>query len=130
MPPLPAWRYVYTEQSLPQKGKHDECEVCGQPFDLEVGFYYGSSYVSYALCIAISVASFIAWWLLIGVSINDSRVYWWLAFNAGLLIAGQPVLMRVARSGWLAVFVRHNPNWRNEKAPATERMIEKFKNAW
>src|SRR5262245_34337581 len=42
-----------------------ECPVCKQPFNIEVGFYYGSSYVSYALTIAMSVASFIAWWLII-----------------------------------------------------------------
>ena len=31
-----------------------ECPVCGQPTEIEVGFYYGTSYVSYALAIAIS----------------------------------------------------------------------------
>src|SRR5215510_8587941 len=33
------------------------CPVCGQPLDIEVGFYYGSSYISYALSIAFCVAS-------------------------------------------------------------------------
>ena len=84
-----------------------ECPVCGQPLNIEVGFYYGSGYVSYALTVAFSVASFIAWWLLIGFSLNDNRLYYWLVINAILLIAAQPYLMRIARTGWLAFFVKY-----------------------
>ncbi|MEO8852394.1 MAG: DUF983 domain-containing protein, partial [Ginsengibacter sp.] len=36
---------------------YEKCEVCGQYFDIEVGFYYGSSYVSYGIAVAISVAT-------------------------------------------------------------------------
>ena len=54
---------------------HKECPVCKQPFDIEVGFYYGSSYVSYALGIALSVATLVAWWIVIGFSLNDNRFF-------------------------------------------------------
>jgi uncharacterized protein (DUF983 family) len=67
-----------------------ECAVCGQPFNLEVGFYYGSSYVSYAASIALSVATFIAWWMIIGFSLQDDRFFYWLIFNSVFLIAAQP----------------------------------------
>jgi len=82
-----------------------ECPVCGQPLDIEVGFYFGSSYVSYAFTVALSVITFVLWWLTIGFSIYDNRVFYWLAFNAVFLIALQPYLMRVARTGWLSFFV-------------------------
>lgn len=52
----------------------EKCEVCGQHFDLEVGFYYGTGYVSYGLAIAISVATLILWAVTIGISVHDSRV--------------------------------------------------------
>ena len=61
---------------------NDNCPVCKQLFDLEPGFYYGTSYVSYAFTIAITIASFTAWWAIIGVSVNDSRVFYWLVVNA------------------------------------------------
>ena len=32
---------------------HDNCPECGQKFDLEQGFWYGTGYVSYALAVAI-----------------------------------------------------------------------------
>ncbi|HVK46279.1 MAG TPA: hypothetical protein VM488_00515, partial [Pseudobacter sp.] len=75
------------------------CPVCAQPLNIEVGFYYGSSYVSYAFSIAISVATFVAWWVLIGFSVYDNRFFWWLGFNSVVLILLQPYLMRVARTG-------------------------------
>jgi hypothetical protein len=50
---------------------NEHCPVCGQVTEIEVGFYYGTGYVSYALTVAFSVATFIAWWVFIGISIYD-----------------------------------------------------------
>ena len=55
---------------------NDTCPVCGQPFCLEPDFYYGTGYVSYALAVAVSVASFIAWWVIVGLSLQDNRFFW------------------------------------------------------
>lgn len=107
------------------------CPVCGQPTEIEVGFYYGTSYVSYALTVAISVATLIAWWVLIGMSTSDNRFFYWLGFNAVFLILLQPWLMRVSRSLWISWFVRHDRNWK-EHAPAdvSERMNSDQENNW
>jgi hypothetical protein len=107
-----------------------ECPVCGQPFNIEVGFYYGSSYISYAVTIAMSVATFIAWWLIIGFSLYDNRVFYWLAFNALFLIAAQPYLMRLARTGWLAFFVRYDKNWKSNPVKPLERTNEEQEGNW
>lgn len=108
----------------------DSCEVCKQPYDLEVGFYYGSSYVSYALTVALSVATFVAWWVLIGFSLNDNRIFYWLTFNAILLLALQPWLMRFSRTLWLSFFVKYNKHWRTVPPQKTERMVEEHKHSW
>src|SRR5262245_25442190 len=65
---------------------YKECLVCGQPTEIEVGFYYGTGYVSYVLSILICVLSLILWWLTIGLSVDDNRFFFWLGFNAILLI--------------------------------------------
>lgn len=125
--------YMFVKPDAYSKGfmkMHNTCQVCGQPFDLEVGFYYGSSYVSYALSVAISVGSLIVWWLSIGLSVQDNRIFYWMGFNAVLLISIQPLLMRIARSGWLNFFVHYDSNWKNVKAEAPERMVKEFQNAW
>src|SRR5690606_8062963 len=67
-----------------------ECPVCGQATEVEVGFYYGTSYVSYMLTVALSVATLIAWWVIIGLSTQDNRFFYWLGFNAVFLICLQP----------------------------------------
>ena len=97
---------------------------------LKLDFYYGSSFVSYALSIAISVASLIAYWLFIGISVNDNRIFYWLIVSSILLIGLQPVMMRMARAIWLAFFVRYDTNWKTNPAEKPERLNESQKNSW
>lgn len=91
------------------------CPECGQLTEPETGFYFGTGYVSYALAIAASVATFVAWWVLLGFSLEDNSVFWWLGVNALVLVLIQPLLMRVSRSIWLAFFVYYDKNWRSGK---------------
>ncbi len=110
---------------------HKECMVCGQATEIEVGFYYGTSYVSYVLTVAISVASLIAWWVIIGLSINDNRFFYWLGFNAGLLLVLQPWLMRLSRSLWISWFVKYDPDWKeHQPEDFSERMNADQANNW
>jgi len=87
------------------------CPVCGQPTEKEPGFYYGTGYVSYALAVAISVTTFVAWFVLIGMSVKDNRFFYWLGTNAVILVLLQPWMMRVSRSIWLSWFVKYDPDW-------------------
>ena len=107
-----------------------ECQVCKQPFIIETGFYFGSSYISYALTVALSVATFVAWWVILGIAINDNSLFYWLAFNSAFLVVMQPYLMRVARTGWLACFVRYNKNWRTVPPKPLERTNKDQENNW
>ena len=90
------------------------CLVCGQPSEKEPGFYYGTGYVSYALAVAISISSFVAWYVLIGMSVNDNRFFFWIGTNAVLLILLQPWLMRLSRSIWISWFVKYEPDWKTK----------------
>lgn len=109
---------------------NEHCPVCGQPFDMEPGFYYGTSYVSYLLAIIISVATLVVWWVTIGFSLDDKRFFWWMGLNALLLVLLQPAIMRLSRSVWLAFFVRYDHNWKAGPPEKPERVNEDMKNAW
>jgi hypothetical protein len=109
---------------------NERCPVCGQRTEIEVGFYYGTGFVSYGLTVAFSILTLAAWWLLIGFSVNDNRIFYWLAINAILMIVLQPVFMRLSRSIWLSCFVRHDPNWKENKAPDHERIVEEHMKNW
>ncbi len=93
----------------------DRCPVCRQKFDLEPGFWYGTGYVSYGLAVVISMFTFILWWIIIGISVDDNRIFAWLVFNAVLLIVLQPWLMRLSRVVYIRFFVRYNPRYDTEE---------------
>ncbi len=94
---------------------NEKCLICRQQTEIEQGFYYGTGYVSYALTVAFSVSTFVAWWVLIGLSIDDNRIFWWLGTNTFLLLMVQPYFMRLSRAIWLSVFVKYNANWKAEQ---------------
>jgi uncharacterized protein (DUF983 family) len=109
---------MFIERSAYRKGfmkMHDTCPVCGQKMEIEPSFYYGTGYVSYSLTVALTVATFIAWWVLIGFSFSDNRFFYWIGFNAVFLIALQPYLMRLSRTVWLSFFVKYRRDAANSK---------------
>jgi uncharacterized protein (DUF983 family) len=108
----------------------DRCQVCGQPLDMEPGFYYGTNMVSYSLAILISMLSFILWWIIIGFSLHDNRFFWWIGFNAFLLLALQPPLMRLSRTIWLAFFVPYSAYWSSGDIIESERINKEHMNNW
>jgi uncharacterized protein (DUF983 family) len=109
---------------------HRNCPVCNQPTEIEVGFYYGTSYVSYALTVAYSVATFIAWWVILGFSLYDNSIVYWLIFNGVSLILLQPVFMRLSRTLWLSWFVKYDENWKSKKVEEYERIVKEQMNNW
>ena len=92
---------------------YERCPECGQPYELEVGFWYGTGFVSYGLSIALTVVSFVAWYIFIGMSVRDNRFFWWMGINIGLLIVLQPWLMRLSRVIYLYFFVKYDPNYKH-----------------
>ena len=109
---------------------HDKCPVCQQPTDIEVGFYYGTGYVSYLIGLLITIVTFLIWLLLIGFSFHDKRFVYWITLNSLLLAGLQPWLMRFSRSLWLSFFVHYDPDWARHKPDDLERIIESEMNNW
>ncbi|MEQ1678194.1 MAG: DUF983 domain-containing protein [Chitinophagaceae bacterium] len=108
-----------------------ECPVCGQATELEVGFYYGTSYVSYAMTVGLSLISLAIWALTIGLSVDDNRFFIWMGVNAGLLILSQPWLMRLSRSLWISWFVKYDSNWeQHQPEDVSERLNADQANNW
>ncbi len=109
---------------------NDNCPVCGQPTDIEVGFYYGTSYVSYGLTVLFSFISFFLWWLTIGFSLDDNRIFYWLAANSLVLLLLQPVFMRLSRSLWISLFVKYDPDWQHHQLEQPERIVKEQMGNW
>ena len=109
---------------------HQRCPVCGQPLDMEPGFYYGTNMISYGLAILVSAVSCVLWALLIGFSLKDARFFWWLGINAILLLLLQPPLMRLSRTVWIYFFVPYSPDWKEGDILLPERINKDQMNNW
>ena len=105
---------------------NEHCPVCKQPTEIEVGFYYGTGYVSYALTVAYFVSTFVACKVLIGMTfdLDDNRIFYWMGSAILTLFIIQPILMRLSRSIWLGWFVSFNKDWKNSPLEYNERMNE------
>ncbi len=95
---------------------YEHCPVCRQKFDLEVGFWYGTGYVSYALTVLLSGITFLAWWAAIGVSTDDNRIFYWLIFNTVVIVVLQPWLMRLSRAVYIYFFIKYNESYESTSA--------------
>ncbi|HEY0058937.1 MAG TPA: DUF983 domain-containing protein [Flavisolibacter sp.] len=109
---------------------NQQCPVCGQPLDMEPGFYYGTNMVSYAIAVLICAITFLLWWLTIGFSLSDTRFFWWIGANAILLVLLQPPLMRLSRTVWLSFFVPYSSNWDKGDIIMPERINKDQQHNW
>ena len=78
---------------------HEKCPNCGLKYMIEPSFFYGAMYVSYALTVAIAVATFIICQLL------DIDLAWTLATIIIVLILMIPYLVRISRLIYINMFV-------------------------
>lgn len=85
----------------------DHCPVCGQKMELEVGFYYGTGYVSYGLSVGLTFLLAIIFALTWGFRIDDNSIFIFLATDILLLALFQPWLMRISRVLYLYLFVKY-----------------------
>ncbi len=95
----------------------EKCPVCGQKFEPEVGFYYGTGFVSYALSVMFLAAIWIAYWVLFGLSYTNNSVFYCLGASIVILVLLQPWLMRLSRVLYLYIFVKYGKGmrWKSEE---------------
>ena len=108
----------------------EKCPICDQPTDIEVGFYYGTGYISYLIALLITILSFLFWLVTIGFSFKDHRFLYWIVLNSIFLLAIQPWLMRFSRALWLSFFIKYDPQWPEHQPDIPERINKEQMNNW
>lgn len=78
------------------------CQLCGEDFERETGFYYGAMYASYGLTVAFGVAIFV----LMCVLLNFDAITFLIVFGT-LQVILMPVLYRISRLMWINIFVSY-----------------------
>lgn len=82
-----------------------KCAQCHEDFIKEPGYYFGASYVSYALTVGLGIGLY----LLLGIALEMETLYFLIIFSS-LLIVLLPVLYRFSRLIWINFFVSYSEN--------------------
>lgn len=86
---------------------HHRCTVCMENFQREPGFYFGAAYVSYALTVALWVATLVALETFDYIGMLEFGFYThvgtFLLTGTALLILMLPLIYRISRAVWLSM---------------------------
>ena len=86
---------------------HEHCDHCGIRYEFEPGFFYGAMYVSYALTVALGVATYV-----LTSMFFDLEVWEVIAVLIGVLVFGSPLVLRLSRIIWMNLFIKYEPEKR------------------
>lgn len=95
---------------------HDTCGHCGLRYKIEPSFFYGAMYVSYALGVGLGVLVFLFCYFTFKTNLRTA----FLAITLALIVL-MPVIMRLARNIWIAIFISYD----RSKVVETETFITK-----
>jgi uncharacterized protein (DUF983 family) len=85
----------------------ERCPVCNQKYEIEIGFWYGTGYVSYAISVGTIFILAILYALTVGFSYKNNSIYFFIVLMISALIILQPWIMRYSRVLYLYVFVKY-----------------------
>jgi uncharacterized protein (DUF983 family) len=84
---------------------HENCTICNHKYEIENGFWYGAMYVSYALTVAFSVATFILTYLFY----PSASVWVYIGMIVLSLLVLAPITFRLSRLIWMNFFSSYDP---------------------
>jgi uncharacterized protein (DUF983 family) len=85
----------------------EHCPVCGQKYEIEIGFWYGTGYVSYALSVGLIAIIAILFALTVGFSWQNNSVFYFIGVMIGAMVLLQPIIMRYSRVLYIYFFVKY-----------------------
>jgi uncharacterized protein (DUF983 family) len=98
-------RFFETDRAYDLKNfakMNSACSACGERFRREPGYYFGATYVSYALTVGFGIALFLVVCVVAGIG-----VYTFFGIFTLLLLALLPLFFRISRLIWINLFVRY-----------------------
>lgn len=78
----------------------DRCPVCNQDFKIEPGFYIGALWTSFPIVIFLMTILSVVLLVVVRMDMN-----WFFVAITLILLALQPMIIRLARAIWINIFV-------------------------
>jgi len=97
------WRYNNPYKNILTKAINENlsCSVCSLKYEIEVGFWYGAMYISYAIGVAIMVFA----WLASNFLVPEIDIFFQIILISCFLIILSPVSYHFSRLIWINIFV-------------------------
>jgi uncharacterized protein (DUF983 family) len=91
----------------------EQCPVCGQTFEPEPGFYFGSMYITFGF----NVATFLVLGVLIYYLLGNPDTWVYVAIITGVTVVLTPLILRYSRALMLYLFggAQYNPDWKRHR---------------
>jgi len=84
---------------------HERCPSCKHKFEIEGGYWQGAMYVSYAVTVAYSIATFVLTYL-----INRETSAWtYIIIICLVALLAAPINYRISRMIWMNLFSKFDP---------------------
>lgn len=94
---------------------HEHCSSCNFKYLIEPSFFYGAMYVSYALTVAISIATFVILHL---IGLDLIKIFIGIIIS---LILFTPLTLRFARLIYINIFVGYDPEYKGRITQKTTK---------
>lgn len=88
---------------------HESCPVCGEKYLREIGFFYGSMYISYGLTVGLGLATYLLCHFVLGMSDVG-----FLITLSVLALALWTWIFRLARLVWINLFVKYDKDFKSK----------------
>lgn len=102
---------LFTHRSIFPLGKLFDmptyCNRCGQKYEIEVGFWYGTGYMSYAISVGLIFTFAVLFGIFYGFSYKDNSIFVFLGVMISSLVILQPFIMRYSRVLYIHMFVKY-----------------------
>jgi len=85
----------------------ERCSNCGLKYELEVGFWFGTGYISYGISVGLIIVMAVIFGFTYGFRFNDNSIFVFLGIAVAIMVLLQPVLMRLSRALYLRLFVSY-----------------------
>jgi hypothetical protein len=85
----------------------EHCPNCGQKYEIELGFWYGTGYVSYAISVGLIAVIAVLFSIFYGFSWQDNSIFIFIAVMIAAMVLLQPFIMRYSRVLYIYVFIKY-----------------------
>ncbi len=92
---------------------YSRCPHCGQPYELESGFWYGAMFMSYIAAATVIFGGFSLFYFVLGIG-----AVWSFGLATILTLTLYVWIFRISRSSWINFFVAYDPKYK-EKSPSS-----------